>query len=606
MHSLFLPRLFFILLLSSSSPSSSSPISIQSSPSIVLNTSIASDGDIILVNVSNLSSFSPLPETDFVGLYTVGSSLLSVPIKIAYCVPTIPFYNVTGYGSLRIQVWNVRTPLEFRYLTNGTLYPIWLTSVNLSFSDYGALLHPRILPGIDMATMIEETTTNQSFTIAWTSNVSDSSSRVQYGTQAGGPYPYTANATGKTITRTDLFAPPATTVGFFDLGVTLSASITILPQYFAPGTVRRIYYRAFDDAHPSGSEWEGSFLVPAVKGDSSVYPYSFVAFGDLGIGSNDDALTAHAYGTAARLLIPYLVDEIANGVTFIHLFGDLSYAVGYLQVWDEYLGQITPYASSVVNIIGVGNHEVLAPNSSAWSLYGTTANDSGGEGNVVTSVLFPFPSPANVSAPYYLFASGPVSLIVLSSEHDFTLGSAQWKWLSHALATINRTLTPWIIVTLHRQPYMDTILPDTFNFTGKFAAYVEPLLLQYRVNLVLMGHAHKWERLSSIYQNMVITPSVATMIDGELVHVYHQPQAPVYNLAGTSGADFIMNDCRRYRLPPYNMNCTVPLWSEDEGYDHGYLRLTVLNSTALRFKYLGTANGTNVGDGVIYDVLILQ
>jgi hypothetical protein len=153
---------------------------------------------------------------------------------------------------------------------------------------------------------------------------------------------------------------------------------------------------------------------------------------------------------------------------------------------------------------------------------------------------------------------------------------------------------------------MDTILSDLYNFTGIFSASIEPLLLRYRVNLVLAGHAHKWERMSAIYQNTTIAASVPVVIDGDLVHVFSQPKAPVYYIAGTGGADFIENDCRRYRLPPYNWNCTVPDWSEEEGYDHGYLRLTAVNSTVLRFRYLSTANGTGAGDVVIDDVMIVQ
>ena len=573
-------------------------------PQILLNTTFASDGDIVLVNISNPSLFSPLPGIDWVGIYSYGSSLDAIPLKLSYLVPTATNYNISGMGSLLAQVWNVRQPLEFRLLTNGTTNPILLASTLLQFYNYGALLHPRVLPGVDMA-YSSSSSIAQAFRVAWTSNASYPSSVLKWGTQKGGPYPFLSNATGSSISRSALYSPPATTVGFFDLGVTLHALINI-PTDTAIAYPQRIYYRAFDNViNINGSEWEGSFIIPPLP-NNSLYPFSLIAFGDLGRGSPDNFVTTQEYGAATQLLIPYLINEIENhNITAIHLFGDLSYAVGYLGIWDEYLGLISPFASSVVHIVGVGNHEAVTPNSSSWSLYGN-ANDSGGEGNVVTSTLFPFPTPANVSSPYFLYASGPISLIVLSSEHDFTMGSAQYTWLNNTLSlSINRTITPWLIVTCHRQPYMDTILSDTYNFTGNFAAYIEPLLLQYQVNAVLVGHAHKWERLSAIYQNQTMDVSVPTEMDGNIVHIFHQPKAPVYYIAGTGGADFIKNDCRRYRLPPYNWNCTVPLWSEAEGYDHGYLRITAINSTALGWKYLSTANGTKAGDVIIDEVMIV-
>jgi hypothetical protein len=573
-------------------------------PALTVNaTSPTTDGAVVLVNVSNPASFSPVPGVDWVGLFPTGASPAAVPLKLALCTAAMPGWNTSGVGTLLLQVWNVRQPLEVRLCTNGTASPVVLAAAPLTFADYGALLRPRVLPAADMAA--GGAGGPPAFRVAWTSNASDGGSRLEWGPAPGPPYPYSAPAAGATVSRADLFGPPATGAGFFDLGTTLSATLALPPGLFAPGAPRRVFYRAYDDAHPGGSDWEGSFIAPPAPGDPAAWPFTFVAFGDLGRGSNDNATTYEEYGAAAKLVPPYLLQEISRGAALVHLFGDLSYAVGWLTVWDEYLALVSPFARAAVHVVSVGNHEADAPGSSSWRLY-NDSNDSGGEGGVVTATLFPPPAPATAAAPYFLVASGPVSLVVMSSEHDFSESSAQRAWLARALAGINRTATPWVIVTLHRQPYMDTILPDLLNFTGIFAASVEPLLRQHRVNAVLVGHAHKYERLSAIYQGATVNASVPTVIDGEVVHVFAQPQAPVYYIAGTAGADFIENDCRRYSQPPYSMNCTVPEWSEEEGYVHGYLRITALNASALRLRYLSTANGTGAGDVVVDDVLITQ
>ena len=71
------------------------------------------------------------------------------------------------------------------------------------------------------------------------------------------------------------------------------------------------------------------------------------------------------------------------------------------------------------------------------------------------------------------------------------------------------------------------------------------------------------------------------------------PLQPVHRL-GMGGADRVVNDCRRYRLAPYYLNCTVPEFSEDEGYDHGYVRVAALNATALQLEYVASDVGPNI------------
>ena len=45
---------------------------------------------------------------------------------------------------------------------------------------------------------------------------------------------------------------------------------------------------------------------------------------------------------------------------------------------------------------------------------------------------------------------GNVHVIVFSTEHDFLTGSDQYNWMAADLEAVNRTLTPWVIVTGHR------------------------------------------------------------------------------------------------------------------------------------------------------------
>jgi hypothetical protein len=204
---------------------------------------------------------------------------------------------------------------------------------------------------------------------------------------------------------------------------------------------------------------------------------------------------------------------------------------------------------------------------------------------------------------------------MMSSEHDWTIGSMQHTWLSNTLANVDRLAQPWLILTLHRQIYTDTILADTLNYTGLFQVHIEPLLQQYKVSCVLMGHAHKWERLSAVVGGKVILASVPQLQpDGSIQHVFQNPRAPVHFIAGMGGADHVINDCRRYRQAPYFMNCTVPEYSEAEGYDQGYLSVTALSTTELRLNYIASVIGPNITSqksdkhpsGIVIQSIIIQ
>ena len=54
-----------------------------------------------------------------------------------------------------------------------------------------------------------------------------------------------------------------------------------------------------------------------------------------------------------------LIDE--NAIDGVFHVGDISYAEGFLSVWDEYLSQIEPFASRRPYMLNLGNHEQDSP-----------------------------------------------------------------------------------------------------------------------------------------------------------------------------------------------------------------------------------------------------
>ena len=50
-----------------------------------------------------------------------------------------------------------------------------------------------------------------------------------------------------------------------------------------------------------------------------------------------------------------------------------------------------------------------------------------------------------------------IHMIMLSTEHDFTKGSPQIKWLENDLRNVDREKTPWVFIGGHRPMYNSEI-----------------------------------------------------------------------------------------------------------------------------------------------------
>ena len=128
-----------------------------------------------------------------------------------------------------------------------------------------------------------------------------------------------------------------------------------------------------------------------------------------------------------------------------------------------------------------------------WNGY----DDSGGECGMPTSRRFRTPSTGN-GVFWYSFAVGSVHVAMLSSEHDPSPGAPMGDWLAQDLAAVDRSITPWLIVGIHRP------LVETEMYAGDFAVaaglrkIMEPLLLQWKVDVVAAGHYHSFQRSCSM------------------------------------------------------------------------------------------------------------
>jgi len=291
------------------------------------------------------------------------------------------------------------------------------------------------------------------------------------------------NATKSTIPQSSMCGPPANTTGWRDLGQINWAKFTGMKSYEA-GT--KIFYRFGDSATNTWSK-EHIFFVPPLAGKvPKTRPTRVVLYDDLGRGSMDGTFTWNEYGRPSMYTVMAVGAEVAAGnIDAVYHGGDISYATGYAAVWDFFLDMLSPVSSSVLYMSTVGNHESGWFNGAHGSYY--SVSDSGGECGVMTTTLLPQPSPASVDQPWWSYDVGLIHFIGISTEHNCTIGSPQYKWLESDLKRVDRSITPWIIFGGHRAMYINSNyggpVTSDINVMDYLIANMEPLLYKYRVNL---------------------------------------------------------------------------------------------------------------------------
>ncbi|KAJ9533345.1 hypothetical protein QJQ45_026425 [Haematococcus lacustris] len=271
---------------------------------------------------------------------------------------------------------------------------------------------------------------------------------------------------------------------------------------------------------------------------SNAAPVSFIAYGDMGEGVERPQKCPMAAATVAAVQ-----DEIARKpVDLILHVGDLSYADGRHRVWGSFMSSIEPLASRVPYMqVSVGNHEYDFTGSTANDLsgvkdsyhpkWGNFGDDSGGECGAMVARRFSMPSHPSFNSPFwYAFDYGSVHFTMISTEHDISPGSRQYKWvwqykcargptppgtitiamqttkqgllavmwLEADLAGVDRCKTPWVVVGMHRPQYVVYPHKDNRIVADHLRDFIEDLMLEYNVDITIAGHVHTYYRTCSV------------------------------------------------------------------------------------------------------------
>ena len=68
-----------------------------------------------------------------------------------------------------------------------------------------------------------------------------------------------------------------------------------------------------------------------------------------------------------------------------------------------------------------------------------------------------------------------VHYVIMSTEHDFSPESKQYKWMQHDLSNVNRKKTPWVIFAGHRAMYTSLPAPGMLTNPKYSETYLQRL-----------------------------------------------------------------------------------------------------------------------------------
>jgi acid phosphatase type 7 len=528
---------------------SSSSVSVSVAP-----TTLTQSGEWVTVSWSGVDS--PAWD-DYLALYVPATANLShtAPIKYKHAARS-PTHLASGSGALRFHIVNMRAPVGVVFIRGGIAHPTVVARAPepVTFVNWNEPLQRFVTLGPQPA----------SLRLSWVTR--DSVQPLARWGTASGVYGHSAPAVDSAIARAELCGPPATTVGWMEPGIIHTVDLLNL----LPAT--RYYYQ-FGDAQLGN--WSAEFSVyspPAVASNTS---FVMLAYGDMGQSDPDLSMQATEDEPAALVTSRRVANETVASVAPLVLHcGDISYARGYMSQWDEFFDMVGGYAAPVVT--NIGNHERDYPGSGA--LYNVT--DSGGECGVSYMKRLQMPV-AGADQPWYGFDYGSVHVFMISTEHDFSAGSRQYADFVADMEAVDRSRTPWVIVSGHRPAYIDSTNDEAVTGDQPVAqalrAALEPLWVKYEVDLLLWGHHHSAQRTCPVVGEECVSPSKS----GEYV-------APVHLVIGHAGADFSTN-----------IEVVRPRWTEFvNDHTHGYLRLTV-SPAQLHLEMISNDDGSVMDSSTI-------
>jgi len=376
-------------------------------------------------------------------------------------------------------------------------------------------------------------------------------------------------------------------------------------------------------ANPDSEEW--SFVAYADHGTSGSAPSLSGEIGDRTPGAALFNRNLRRMLGVTEDLEPQTEDTNLLDPSFALHFGDLAYAWSIGFTWDLWHREIEPVSSKIPYMVTLGNHEYdyryqVEKDPTFWNLnvtpkpfhpwYGDYGQDSSGEcavpvyhrwfgvGNNDDGAQL-----QNNGPFWYSFSYKNVFIIQMSSEHDFEPASVQYQWLVANLKSVDRNVYPWVVVTSHRPSYKSELWAPDRRVADALAAALDPIFLEYKVDLFLTGHYHDYERTCAVtgwkcVNEDPIGPTgqdpVSRRVYGDVLgNTAQTKNAPVHICVGSAGA---WTD---------HLGYSGEYWSLVRLETVGFLNVRVNGRTSLDLEFWGKSvpKSDDVASGDDFEVL---
>lgn len=148
---------------------------------------------------------------------------------------------------------------------------------------------------------------------------------------------------------------------------------------------------------------------------------------------------------------------------------------------------------------------------------------------------------------WYAYDVGALHIVVLSSEHDLHPGSPQMDWLTADLLQLKRAfrsapadqqqrqLRPWIVLCIHRPLYASLAWAADDRVSAYLRRHLEPALARFRVDLVIAGHYHSYERSCPVLDGQCMGAFLSTPLHSLHAADHHAPAAALSPSSAAAG-----------------------------------------------------------------------
>jgi predicted phosphohydrolase len=259
------------------------------------------------------------------------------------------------------------------------------------------------------------------------------------------------------------------------------------------------------------------------------------AMGDMGDGSENQR----------RVRDSYLVHTIEKHTDMLLLLGDNAYGAGLENEYQvNFFQQYQPFNLPRIPMWSVpGNHEYYAASRTTRNIpyYQIFTMPTEGQAGGV---------PSGTEA-YYSFDYANIHFVALDSDgiedqryRLYNTDSPQVNWLKKDLAA-NRL--PWTIVMFHHPPYTKNSHDSDYEEElALIRQHITPILDEFKVDLVLNGHSHIYERsrpikghtgYSNTYNNAqhAVSTSSGRYDNSANSCAYIKGEGTIYAVVGSSG-----------------------------------------------------------------------